>query len=31
MAYVKVFQKEVKVHGQGHTLKIYGTTGKAFS
>ena len=31
MANVKVFEKEVKGHGQGRTFKIYGTTGKALS
>ena len=31
MANVKVFQKSVKGHGKGHTLKIYGTIRKALS
>ena len=29
MANVKFFEKKVKGHGQGHTIKIYGTNGKA--
>ena len=31
MADVKVFEKSVKGHGQGHMFKIYGTNGKALS
>ena len=31
MTDVKVFQKYVKGHGQGHMFKIYGTKGKALS
>ena len=31
MANVKVFQKLVKGHGQGHKFKIYGTVGKVLS
>ena len=31
MANVKVFQKYVKCHGEGHKLKIFGTVGKVLS
>ena len=31
MANVKVFQKKVKGHSQGHKFKIYGTVGKVLS
>ena len=31
MVNVKVFQKKVKGHGQGHIFKIYGTAGKVLS
>ena len=31
MANVKVFEKSVKGHGEGHMLRIYGTIGKALS
>ena len=31
MANVKVFQKYVKGHGQGHKFKIHGTVGKVLS
>ena len=31
MADVKVFEKSVKGHGQGHLLKIYGAIEKALS
>ena len=31
MAYVKVFQKWAKGHGQGHMFKIQGSDGKVLS
>ena len=31
MANVKVFEKYVKGHGQGHKVKMYGTVGKVFT
>ena len=31
MANVKVFQKQVKGHGQGHMFKMYGAIGKVLS
>ena len=31
MCRVKVFQMKVKDHGQGHVIKIYGTSGKVLS
>ena len=31
MANVKVFQKYVKGHGQGHMFEMYGSVGKVLS
>ena len=31
MANVKVFQKKVKGHGQGHIFTLYGAIGKTLS